>query len=62
MRQLTAKGLEHVRSQVNPKPRPSSALAEMARMVGLVAGRFYQLIGTTFPWPSIRRGNTPPIL
>jgi hypothetical protein len=26
-------------------------MAEMARMVGLSRGRFYQLIGTTFPHP-----------
>lgn len=27
------------------------SVAEMARMVGLSRGRFYQLIGTTFPFP-----------
>ena len=27
------------------------SIAEMARMVGLSRGRFYQLIGTTFPFP-----------
>jgi hypothetical protein len=27
------------------------SVAEMARMVGLSRARFYQLIGTTFPWP-----------
>jgi hypothetical protein len=26
-------------------------VAEMARMVGLSRARFYQLIGTAFPWP-----------
>jgi hypothetical protein len=26
-------------------------IAEMARMVGLSRGRFYQLVGTAFPWP-----------
>ena len=26
-------------------------VAEMARMVGLSRARFYQLVGTTFPWP-----------
>ena len=27
------------------------SVAEMARMVGLSRARFYQLVGTTFPWP-----------
>jgi hypothetical protein len=27
------------------------SIAEMARMVGLSRARFYQLMGTTFPWP-----------
>jgi hypothetical protein len=27
------------------------SVAEMARMVGLSRARFYQLIGTAFPWP-----------
>ena len=27
------------------------SVAEMARMVGLSRGRFYQLVGTAFPWP-----------
>jgi hypothetical protein len=27
------------------------SVAEMARMVGLSRARFYQLAGTTFPWP-----------
>jgi hypothetical protein len=27
-------------------------VAEMARMVGLSRARFYQLIGTAFPWPA----------
>jgi hypothetical protein len=27
------------------------SVSEMARMVGLSRARFYQLIGTTFPWP-----------
>ena len=35
-------------------PEPTKAVvtvAEMARMVGLSRARFYQLMGTTFPWP-----------
>ena len=35
-------------------PEPTKAVvtvAEMARMVGLSRARFYQLLGTTFPWP-----------
>ncbi|MGA2258650.1 MAG: hypothetical protein ABSG53_28625 [Thermoguttaceae bacterium] len=27
------------------------SIADMARMVGLSRARFYQLMGTTFPWP-----------
>ena len=27
------------------------SVAEMATMVGLCRARFYQLVGTTFPWP-----------
>jgi hypothetical protein len=27
------------------------SISEMARQCGLSRGRFYQLIGTTFPWP-----------
>jgi hypothetical protein len=27
------------------------SISEMAQMVGLSRARFYQLIGTTFPWP-----------
>ena len=27
------------------------SISEMARMVGLSRARFYQLVGTTFPWP-----------
>lgn len=27
------------------------SVAEIARMVGLSRARFYQLLGTTFPWP-----------
>jgi hypothetical protein len=27
------------------------SISEMARLVGLSRARFYQLIGTTFPWP-----------
>ena len=31
--------------------RAAVSISEMARMVGLSRGRFYQLVGTTFPWP-----------
>ena len=33
------------------KTKTVVSVAEMARMVGLSRARFYQLIGTTFPWP-----------
>ena len=35
-----------------PKTKAVVSVSEMARMVGPVTGRFYQLIGTTFPGPS----------
>ena len=33
------------------KTKAAVSVAEMARMVGLSRARFYQLVGTTFPWP-----------
>lgn len=34
-----------------PKTKVVVTVSEMARMVGLSRARFYQLIGTAFPWP-----------
>ena len=34
-----------------PQAKAVVSVAEMARMVGLSRARFYQLVGTTFPWP-----------
>jgi hypothetical protein len=34
-----------------PNTKAIVTVAEMARMVGLSRARFYQLIGTAFPWP-----------
>lgn len=34
-----------------PQTKAAVSVAEMARMVGLSRARFYQLVGTTFPWP-----------
>jgi hypothetical protein len=34
-----------------PRTKAVVSVAEMARMVGLSRARFYQLIGTAFPWP-----------
>ena len=48
MRQLTAKGLEHVRAN-EPKTKAVVSVAEMARMVGLIRARFYQLDRHDFP-------------
>ena len=31
--------------------KAAMTISEMARMVGLSRARFYQLIGTAFPWP-----------
>ena len=36
---------------VESKTKTVVSVAEMARMVGLSRARFYQLTGTTFPWP-----------
>ena len=47
--------------QFEPKTKAVVTVSEMARMVGLSRARFYQLIGTTFPYPvysvSTRRPN-----
>ena len=34
-----------------PQTKAVVSVAEMARMVGLSRARFYQIVGTTFPWP-----------
>lgn len=36
------------------------SIADMARMVGLSRARFYQLMGTTFPWPVYSLSNRRP--
>lgn len=36
------------------------SIADMARMVGLSRARFYQLMGTTFPWPRYSLSNRRP--
>ena len=36
------------------------SIAEMARAVGLSRARFYQLMGTTFPWPVYSVSNHRP--
>ena len=36
------------------------SVAEMARMVGLSRARFYQLVGSTFPWPRYDLGTRRP--
>lgn len=36
---------------IEPTTKAVVSVAEMARMVGLSRARFYQLVGTTFPWP-----------
>ena len=33
------------------KTKAVVSVAEMARMIGLSRARFYQLVGSTFPWP-----------
>ncbi len=37
--------------EIAPKTKAVVTVSEMARMVGLSRARFYQLIGTAFPWP-----------
>jgi len=36
---------------MNETTKTVVSISEMARMVGLSRARFYQLVGTTFPWP-----------
>jgi hypothetical protein len=36
---------------MNIETKTAVTVAEMARMCGLSRARFYQLIGSTFPWP-----------
>ena len=36
---------------MNIETKAAVTVAEMARMCGLSRARFYQLIGSTFPWP-----------
>ena len=38
------------------------SVAEMARMVGLSRARFYQLVGSAFPHPCLRRVHKASIL
>lgn len=44
-----------------PKTKAVVTVSEMARMVGLSRARFYQLIGTAFPWPVYSVSTRRPI-
>ena len=41
----------HERHSMNETTKMIVSITEMARMVGLSRARFYQLVGTTFPYP-----------
>ena len=60
LRELTARGREHVWGNEMDDKKAAISIADMARMVGLSRARFYQLMGTTFPWPVYPLSNRRP--